>query len=208
MPQKAVDKQCKHMAKVAKIGLVLALSCGLAYGCADGNNSRYGAADGATGDYVQTKDSPRHPRMRATLNRFVKKVRSNDDFDHMYLGDRLLILSDTMYNEVFFGETNKRYVPLTYGCGDTCGLTLKELAELLDSHLNSPTSREADAPAALVRAWPSITLVNGSTVWKISFGMNGDTLVSVEVFGPVEGVRENPNSPGQPSVGTPDKRSG
>jgi len=208
MPQKAADKQCKHMAKVAKIGLVLALSCGLAYGCADGSNSRYGAADSTTGDYVQTKDSPRHPRMRATLNRFVKKVRSNDDFDHMYLGDRLLILSDTMYNEVLFGETNKRYVPLIYGCGDTCGLTLKELVELLDSHLNSPTSRETDAPAALVRAWPSITLVNGSTVWKISFGMNGDTLVSVEVFGPVEGVRENANSPGQPPLGTPDKRSG
>ena len=104
------------------------------------------------------------------------------------MGDRLLVLSDNVYNEVLAAENNEYYVPLTYGCENTCGLTMKEIFELMNSHLNSPDTRRAQAPLASVRAWPSMVMINKETTWKISFGMRGDTIVSVEVFGPIAGV--------------------
>lgn len=139
-------------------------------------------------EYVETAQSPKYAQLRKTLEIYIEKVLTGKNFATMYLGDRLLVLSDNVYNEVRATENNGYYVPLTYGCGNTCGLTLKEIVELLSSHLNSPDTRRAQAPLASVRAWPGVIIVNKETTWKISFDMRGDTIVSIEVFGPITGV--------------------
>lgn len=167
--------------------MVLVVCCAFTYGCGTKND---GAEESLVTplEYVETAKSPKYAQLRRTLEIFAEKVLTGENFATMYLGDRLLILSDNVYNEVLALENNGYYVPLTYGCENTCGLTLKEIVELMDSHLNDPDTRRARAPMASVRAWPSVVIANKETTWKISFGMRGDTIVSIEMFGPIAGV--------------------
>ncbi len=175
------------MSKVVKMSAILISCCTFTYGCGVGGGENAKSLVTPL-EYIETPTSPKYDRLRATLETFIGKVSTGEDFAAMYLGDRLLVLSDNVYNEVLAAENNGYYVPLTYGCGNTCGLTLRELVELLKSHLVSPDTRRAQAPTASVRAWPSMIIVNKETTWKISFGMRGDTIVSVEVFGPISGT--------------------
>ena len=173
------------MSKAPKLSVLLALCCAFTYGC--GTEATKESLVTPL-EYVETSQSPRYAQLRKTLESFVEKVFTGKNFETLYMGDRLLVLSDNVYNEVLAAENNEYYVPLTYGCENTCGLTMKEIFELMNSHLNSPDTRRAQAPLASVRAWPSMVMINKETTWKISFGMRGDTIVSVEVFGPIAGV--------------------
>lgn len=166
---------------------LIAVICVLMYGCGNADTAGKESLT-APLEYVETVNSPKYKKLRRTLDVFIDKTIADDDFTAMYMGDRLLLLSDNIYNEILLRETSRYYVPLTYGCGNTCGLTLTEIVELLDSHLNSPSTREAEAPLSSVRAWPSLIVRNNNTTWKISFDMRGETLVSLEIFGPIAGV--------------------
>lgn len=170
----------KHKALIVAI-------CAFMYGCGNADTAGKESLT-APLDYIETVNSPKYAKLRKTLDVFVAKTIAGEDFAAMYLGNKMLVLSDNIYNEILLRETNRYYVPLTYGCGNTCGLTLTEIVELLDSHLNSLSTRKAEAPLSSVRSWPSLTIMNDDTTWKISFDMRGETLVSVEIFGPIAGV--------------------
>lgn len=137
-------------------------------------------------EYVKTETSPVDLQLVNTLTSFANTLIRGGDFKSMLEGDRLLILSDSLYNEVMNGENSNYYVPLAYGCSDTCGLSLKEIGVLLSQVAVSGIHEPNGASTSAVKAWPSLTLKLDKIVWKISFGKEGSTLVAIELFGDLE----------------------
>lgn len=134
-------------------------------------------------EYVKTKTSPVDLHLVSTLTSFADALVNGQDVTGMLEGDRLLILSDSLYNEVMKGESSNYYVPLSYGCSDTCGLSLQEIGVLLARVADSGAHEPNGASTSAVKAWPSLTLKLDKIVWKISFGKEGNTIVAVELFG-------------------------
>lgn len=161
------------------------LTCGLLAGCAGGDGSKQESLV-MPKEYIKTKTSPVDVHLLNTLTSFADALVRGQDVTNMLEGDRLLILSDSLYNEVMNGESNNYYVPLSYGCSDTCGLSLQEIGVLLARVADSGAHEPNGASTSAVKAWPSLTLKLDNIVWKISFGKEGNTIVAVELFGDLE----------------------
>ncbi len=161
------------------------LTCGLLAGCAGGDGSKQESLV-MPKEYIKTKTSPVDVHLLNTLTSFADALVHGQDVTNMLEGDRLLILSDSLYNEVMNGESSNYYVPLSYGCSDTCGLSLQEIGVLLARVADSGAHEPNGASTSAVKAWPSLTLKLDNIVWKISFGKEGNTIVAVELFGDLE----------------------